>query len=132
MSGPIVYIDRSEVRPGKLAELKQGIAELADFVEANEPNLGSYLVYFTEDGTEMIVIHTHADSATLQRHFQVAGPAFAKFANLVRMRSIDVYGTPTSALLDGIRQKAFLLGSATVTVHEFHAGFTRPSNGVAG
>ena len=132
MSGPIVYIDRSEVRPGKLDELKRGIAELAEFVEAEEPELASYLVYFTEGGTEMTVIHTHGDSATLEHHFRVAGPAFAGFADLVRMRTIDVYGTPTSALLDDIRHKAVLLGSATVTVHEFHAGFTRRGDGVTG
>jgi quinol monooxygenase YgiN len=127
MSGPIVYIDRSEVRPGKLDELKRGIAELAELVEANEPQLRGYHVYFTEDGTEMSVIHVHADSASLELHFKVAGPAFSRFVGLVRMKTIDVFGMPEAALLEQIREKATLLGSGSVTVHEFHAGFTRPA-----
>ena len=126
MPTPIVYIDRSEVVRGKLDELKRGIAELAELVAANEPRIGGYHVYFTEDGTEMSVIHTHADSASLETHFRVAGPAFSKFVGLVRLLTIDVYGSPGRALLDEIRHKAEMLGSATVTVHEFHAGFTRP------
>ena len=129
MSEPIVYIDRAEVHPGKLDELKRAVGELADLVEAKEPQLGGYSVYFTEDGTEMTVIHTHADSASLDLHFKVASPAFSKFVQLVRLLTIDVYGTPSDALLQQIRAKAALLGSATVTVHDFHAGFTRPGSG---
>jgi hypothetical protein len=129
MSEPIVYVDRSAVRPGKLHELKRAIGDLAAFVEANEPQLGGYRAYFTEDGTEMSVIHAHPDSASLELHFKIAGPEFAKFAGLVRMKTIDVYGMPAPALLEQIREKATLLGSGSVTVHGFHAGFTRPANG---
>jgi quinol monooxygenase YgiN len=126
MPEPIVYIDRSEVRPGKLEELKGAVRELAELVEANEPQLGSYRVYFTEDGAQMTVIHVHADSASLEDHMKVAGPAFLRFVELVRLMTIDVYGTPSDALLTQIRHKAMLLGSAVVTVHDLHAGFTRP------
>jgi hypothetical protein len=126
MSESILYIDRSEVRPGKLDELKRAIGELAEFVEANEPQLAAYNVYFTEDGTEMSVIHAHADSDSLELHFKIAGPAFSRFAGLVRMKKIDIYGTPAPALLEQIRGKATLLGRGSVTVHGFHAGFARP------
>ena len=39
MSQPIVYLDTSEVRPGRLAELKVAMNDLARFVQANEPQL---------------------------------------------------------------------------------------------
>ena len=130
MAEQIVYVDRSEVRPGKLDELKRAMRELAALVEANEPRLGAYRVYFTEDGTHMTVIHTHADSASLELHMKVAGPAFPRFVDLVRLRSIDVYGRPSPALMRAIRDKAALLGSATVTQHELGAGFVR--RGTAG
>ena len=42
MSQPIVYVDRSEVRPGRLAELKVAMTDLARFVQANEPQLLAY------------------------------------------------------------------------------------------
>lgn len=39
MSEPIVYVDNSEIRDGKLEELKTALNELVEFVEANEPQL---------------------------------------------------------------------------------------------
>jgi hypothetical protein len=129
MSEPIIYIDRSEVRDGKLEELKRAMRELAVLVEANEPRLGAYRVYFTEDGTQMTVIHMHADSASLELHMKVAGPAFPRFVDLVRLLTIDVYGRPSADLMQAIRDKAALLGSATVTLHELGAGFARPTRG---
>ena len=51
MSQPIVYVDTSEVRPGRLEELKDAMNDLARFVQANEPQLFAYNVYFTDDGT---------------------------------------------------------------------------------
>jgi hypothetical protein len=37
MTQPIVYLDTSEVRSGRLAELKAAMSDLARFVQANEP-----------------------------------------------------------------------------------------------
>jgi hypothetical protein len=39
MSDAIVYVDISEVREGALDELKAGLKDLVDFIEANEPRL---------------------------------------------------------------------------------------------
>ena len=36
MSGPILVVDSSEIRAGKLGEVKAGVDELVAFVEANE------------------------------------------------------------------------------------------------
>lgn len=132
MSEEIVYIDHSEVREGKLDELKRGMRDLAALVEANEPRLAAYRVYFTEDGTRMTVIHMHADSASLEQHMRIAAPTFARFVELVRLLSIDVYGRPSGVLMQAIRDKAALLGSATVTLHEIGAGFSRPGRGDPG
>lgn len=49
-SKPIIYIDRSEIREGKLEELKAAMKELVELVEVNEPQIIAYNVYFTEDG----------------------------------------------------------------------------------
>jgi hypothetical protein len=57
--------------------------------------------------------------------FQVAGPAFRNFVDLVRLQSIDVYGDAPAEVVDQLRAKARLLGNATVSVHAFQAGFIR-------
>ena len=39
MAQPVVYLDTSEVRAGRLEELKTAMDDLARFVQANEPLL---------------------------------------------------------------------------------------------
>jgi hypothetical protein len=125
MSQPIVYVDTSEVRPGGLQELKAAMNDLARFVQANEPQLWAYHVYFNDDGTRMSVLHINPDSASLERHMEVAGPKFPPIGEFITLLSIDVYGRPDHGLVEGLRQKAKMLGSGTVRVHDFHAGFAR-------
>jgi hypothetical protein len=121
----IVYVDTSDVREGALEELKAGMNELVDFVEANEPRLLAYNVYFSDDGTRMTVVHVHPDTASLEYHMEVAGPFFRNFVDLVTLSSIHIYGEPSEKLLRQAREKAGLLGRADVIVDALHAGFTR-------
>lgn len=128
MSGSILYIDGSEVREGKLEELKAAMSELVGLVHANEPRLIAYNAYFTEDGTRMTVVHVHPDSDSLKFHMKVAGPSFPKFVELLRLRTIDLYGEPGDDLMEQMRRKARMLGDGTVRVHGLHAGFARFGN----
>ncbi len=117
---PLIYVDTSEVREGSLEELKNAIAELADFVEANEPRLISYSVYFSDDGSRMTVTHVHSDPASLDFHMDVAGPRFERFADLVTLSSIHIYGEPSPKAVEQLRQKLELLGSGSLAVHRPH------------
>jgi quinol monooxygenase YgiN len=125
MSEPIVVIDRSEVREGKLEELKTAVKELAHFVASNESSPISYDVYFSHDGAQMTVLQVHPDSASMEFHMRVAAQAFPRFADLLDLQTMDIFGAPSEVLLQQIRRKAETLGDATVVVHEHHAGFAR-------
>jgi hypothetical protein len=125
MSEPLVLIDSSEIRPGKLEEVKAGLRELVDFVEANEPRPLAYGMYLNKEGTRMTVVQIHPDSASVELHMKVAAPIFARFADLIKLSTMDVYGTPSPGLLQQLEQKVRLLGNATIATHDFHAGFTR-------
>ena len=125
MAEPLIVLDTSEIREGKREELERGIAELAAFVETNESDPISYQVFFGDDGRLMTVLQIHPDSASMERHMQLAGPVFASFADLVVLRTIDIYGSPSEEVVEQLRRKAELLGTATVTVHDRQAGFTR-------
>jgi hypothetical protein len=121
----LLYVDMAEVRPGKLVELKAAIAELARFVEENEPRLVSYSVYFDESESRMSVAHVHADAASLDYHLDVAGPLFPRFSDLVTLSSIHIYGEPSDAALEQLREKLRILGAGDVIVHARHVGFVR-------
>lgn len=125
MSEPIIYIDSSEIREGMFEKLKTAMNELVGFVKANEPRLIAYNVYFTGDGTRMTVVHVHPDSASLEFHMKVAGPAFPKLVEFIKLLTIDVYGEPGDGLVEQLRRKAQMLGNGTVQVHGLHAGFAR-------
>ena len=125
MSKPLVYLDSSDVREGALDELKGAIKELAEFVEVNEPQLISYNVYVSDDGSQMTVMHVHPDSASLDHYMDVAGPRFGRFKDLVTLSSIHIYGEPSEKALRQLQDKARLLGSGDVIVQGLHAGFSR-------
>ena len=127
MSDAIVYIDTADVREGAAEELKAGMKELADFVDANEPRLIAYNVYLSDDGTRMTVVHVHPDSESLEYHMEVAGPVFRQFVELVTLSSIHLYGEPSKKLLKQLHEKARLLGrgAVLVEVEALHAGFIR-------
>jgi hypothetical protein len=125
MPEPIVYVDKSEVRNAKLDELKAAVTELAEFVAMSEPQLISYSFYFNENGTQMTVVAVHPDSASMEFHMTVAGPAFRKFTELINLSTIEVYGQLSDKLLGLLRQKAQMLDGAAVLVYKLHAGFAR-------
>jgi hypothetical protein len=132
MADPLIVLDTSEIRDGKREELERGIAELATFVETNESDPIAYEVYFGDDGRLLTVLQVHPDSASMERHMELAGPVFAKFADLVVLRTIDIYGSPSEKVVEQLRRKAELLGTATVTLHDREAGFTRFGSSLIG
>lgn len=125
MSDGIVYVDTSDVREGALEELQAGMKELVDFVEANEPRIISYNVYFNEEGTRMTVMHVHPDAESVEYHLEVAGPIFRRFVELVTLTSTHIYGRPSERVLKQAEEKVRLLGRGVVDVQALHAGFTR-------
>lgn len=124
-AAPLIAIDSSEIREGKIDELKTGLAELVEFVEANEPEPIAYSIYIDEAGSRMTVVQIHPSSESMEVHMKLAGPIFQKFTELVVLSRIDFYGTPSDALLAQMRQKAEMLGNARLVVNELHAGFAR-------
>ena len=122
---PIVYVDSSTIRAGKLEELKVAMKGLAAFVEANMPRLISYGFFLDREQRHMTVVAVHPDSASLEFHMDVGGAEFRKFADLIELSRIEVYGRVSDPVLERLHQKARMLGSGTVTVHELYAGFAR-------
>ena len=125
MNGTIVAIDSSEVREGRLEDVKAAIQELAEFVRANEPRPIAYGAYLNESSNRLTVLQVHPDSASLEQHMRIAAPAFRTFTELIRMQTMDVYGEPSAELLELLRKKAQMLGDIPVVVHARLGGFIR-------
>ena len=127
MEGSIVYIDRSDVREGKLPEVRKAIAALVELVERREPQLLAYAFFLDDADSRMSVLAVHPDAASMELHMDVGTPGFRRFEGLIDLRTIDVYGRPSDKVREQLRQKAEMLGAAVrVTIHESISGFTRP------
>ncbi len=126
MPEPIIYIDRSRIRPGKLTPLKQAIRELVEFIESQEPQLISYGFYLDEDDGQMTVVAVHPDVASVEFHMDVGASAFARFGEFIEMEAIEVYGEASQRMREQLLRKAETLGDhGRVTVQPVHAGFAR-------
>ncbi len=125
MPDPILYIDHSTIRPGKLEHLPRAMKRLSDFIEANNPHILSYSFHLDENERRMTVIAVHPDSAALVRHMEIGDAEFRKFGDLVELSSIAVYGDVDDGVLERLHAKARMLGRGSVSVHPRCAGFSR-------
>ena len=80
MTQPIVYVDVSRIREGKLADLEEAMEALSRFVEANMPRVLSRGFFLDEQRTTMTVVAIHPDSASLELHMDEGNEEFRKFA----------------------------------------------------
>lgn len=126
---PIIYIDHSDIGQGALDDLKAGVRNLVDFIEAREPQLIAYGFHINEQAMKMVVVAVHPDSASLELHMDVGAAEFRKLAPLLTLRKIECYGRPSGRALEQLRQKAADLGDAesVVTIGRY-AGFHRLSS----
>jgi hypothetical protein len=125
MDDVLVVIDTSAIRPGCADEVRAQIGALVAFVEAKEDRPLAYHAYVDDTGEQLTVLQIHPDSASMELHMELAGPAFAPFAPLLQMQCVDVYGDASPELVARLEAKAELLGGAGVAVHTLTAGFTR-------
>jgi len=125
MPQPIVYVDVSRIREGKLEGLESAMKHLAAFVESEAPCLISYGFFLDAERRQMTVVAIHPDSESLEFHLNVGGAEFQKFRDLIDLSSINVYGAISPVALERLRQKARMLGGAAVSVHELYSGFAR-------
>jgi hypothetical protein len=69
----------------------------------------------------MTVLHVHPDTVSLEQLMTLIAPVLAPFRDLLELRSIDVYGSPSEAVIAQLRAKTELLGG-TITIHPRLAG----------
>jgi hypothetical protein len=121
----IVYIDRSDIHPGRLDALKAGVTQLVDEIDRLEPQLIAYGFHVDEEAERMTVTAVHPDSASLELHLDVGREKFRELADLLTLREIEVYGPVSEHARVMLEQKAEMLGGAGIVAVRTHAGFAR-------
>jgi len=128
MSGPFIYIGTYTIKSGQLEEARKRCAgEVIDLVEANEPRLIAFNIFFDEQGSKLSVVQVHPDSDSMEFHMKLISEHLdGAFDYLDTTVSEQVYGTPSDTLSRVLAEYAD--PKVTATLMPIHvAGFTRAS-----
>ena len=126
MTGPFIFIATNRLKPGKLDAEKQRVPGLVDFVQANEPRVIAFNEFASEDGAEVAVVQVHPDADSMASHMElIAGRAANAYADTVEATTaIQVFGTPSDAVVEMLRRQAG--AGVPISVKPYHlGGFTR-------
>jgi len=130
MSGPFIFIATNRLKKGAFEDEQRRVPELCDFIAANEPRLIAFNEYVNEDRTEVAVVQVHPDAKSMEFHMGVvrerAERAYGE--TLDATTSIQVYGMPSDAVLESLRQQAGA-GVPLRVNPQYLGGFTRSETG---
>lgn len=108
MPGTFIFIATNRLKPGKLEAERRRVPGLCELIAATEPRILAFNEYVEEDGGEVGVVRVHPDAESMAYHMEVvrdrAARAYAE--TLDATTSIQVFGAPTGAILDMLRQSA--------------------------
>jgi quinol monooxygenase YgiN len=118
MSEHVIYVDRFQIREGRLADFKRYAAEMAELVERNEPGALSFTYYLDEDGASGTAVFVFSDAEALDAHLDLAAPRFQEGYELLSATEIELLGHPSDRAIELAR--SFSAGLKTKL-----AGFNR-------
>jgi len=125
MLDPIIFVSHFTIRSGKLGQLKQLANEVTRRLELDKPRTVLYLVYFDRDGTQASFLHLFADPEAMDLHFDGAQERSREALEFMDPNGWEVYGQPSDAALEAIRQAATSAGVPLTIQPEYIAGFVR-------
>ena len=125
-ASPLVFIATNRLKAGQLERERQRVQDLVEFIEASEPQLIAFNEYVNDAGDEVTVVQIHPDTASLEAHMEIvrerAQEAYAE--TLDATVRIQVFGQPTDAILEALREQAG--NGVELSVNGEHlGGFTR-------
>jgi UDP-N-acetylmuramoylalanine-D-glutamate ligase len=126
MAEPFIFINSYRIKPGMEEEYRQRFGEVADIVEAQEPKMLYFGEHIAEDGTGATTVQVHADAENMGYHMELVGEHIQEAAQYLDFASmtLQIFGSPTEAVLDQMRQLAgsgvsVTVSPAAVSFHRF-------------
>lgn len=112
------------VKEGQLEGFNKYAQEHAESAEAKHPGLLAFHQYVNKDGNKVSVVQVHSETDSMELFMQevLAQHGVQAYQYLEQgSESSEIYGTPSDAILDGLRQY-----EVSFSVKPDHAGgFTR-------
>ena len=103
MNNHVVWTLDMQVAPGRQADLRALMHEMAAATEANEPGTLDYEWSLSEDGTTCHLFERYVDCAAAEIHMATFGEKYAgRFMELLTPTRVILYGRPNAAIRDGL------------------------------
>ena len=100
MSDHVVYVDRFQIREGKLEDFRRYARELTEFVEKNEPGALSFNFYIDEDGVAGTAVFVFSDAEALDLHLDLASSMFQEGYELLSGANIELLGPASDRAIE--------------------------------
>jgi quinol monooxygenase YgiN len=95
MSEQVVYMDRFQLREGKLEDFRRYATEVAAFVQTSEPGATSFNYYIDEGGARGTALFVFSDAEALDRHLDLVSSRFQEGYELLSATEIELLGQPS-------------------------------------
>jgi quinol monooxygenase YgiN len=118
MSDQVIYVDRFQLREGKLEDFKRYATGMAEFVEKNEPGVVSFNYFVGDDGAAGTAVFLFSDADALDAHLQLASSRFQEGYELLSATEIELLGRPSDQAIQ-------MAASFNASVKTKLAGFSR-------
>ncbi len=125
MSEPVVFISHFKVKDGKLDELKRLAAEVERSLRVDKPRTAAWLVFLGEDGAQVSFVHCFPDADSMDVHFEGSDERSAAVYEFVEPDGFEIYGRPSDAALETMRQAAAGSGVSLQVLPDHVGGFLR-------
>ena len=127
MGLPIVFISHFTIKAGMLDHLKLLAQEVATRLETEKPQTLVFLDFLNENGTEATFVHVFADPVAMDLHIEGADSRASAALEFMDPTSWEIYGQPSDAALETVRQTATSVGVPLTIQPEYVSGFVRVS-----
>lgn len=120
MSGPIIFISRNRLQPGKLAEFRQHYQASLPVTLESKPGSLAQWAYENEAGSEVTIVRLFPDAGALDAQIMGAETRSQKAYEFIEPTVIEIFGTPNHATLEKMLKIA---GSGiAVSIHPLYVG----------
>jgi hypothetical protein len=125
MTEPIFFLSHFRIKEGGLDVLRRLTREVTPQLEAEKPRTVLFLSYLSSDGGEISFLHAFADAKSMDLHIVGSDERSRAAYGYMEPLGWEIYGKPSAAALEGMRQAAASAGVPLALHPEYLAGFLR-------
>jgi hypothetical protein len=125
MTFPIVFISHFRIKEGSFEPLTTLAREVTDHLEIEKRRTLVFLSYADEARKAIAFVHVFGDADAMEAHVEGADARAAAVYEYVEPAGWEIYGRPSAAIAEGMRQRAVSAGVSLVEHPDHVAGFLR-------